>query len=344
MAISTQQIKELREATGAGILDCRKALETADGDYEKAVDILREKGLATAAKRADREVNEGVVELYSHGGGRVGVMVEVNCETDFVARSEGFRNFAHEVALQVAAAAPQYMIPDDVPEDVLEREREVARNRAREEGRPEKVWDRIVEGRIKKFYDEITAEPVQEGFYRSPYQVRRMERIKEILGEMLTPESRVLEMGCCDGMLTKWLDSRVGYVLAFDISYPCIKRCNELGLENTEFVRGDLDGMQEHYEMAFDVAVASEVLEHQIDPQAIVKQLGEMAEVILASVPIKEMPNPDAFSVEAFHNPQKAGDGTGHIWCFRPDTFKALFEEVRLYEEIDGTSAIILGR
>ena len=155
MAITTEQIKELREATGAGILDCRKALQQADGDFEKAVDVLREKGLATAAKRADREASEGVVELYSHGGGRVGVMVEVNCETDFVARSEAFRNFAHEIALQIAAASPQYLVPEDVPEDVLEREREVARNRAREEGRPEKIWDRIVEGRINKFLDDV---------------------------------------------------------------------------------------------------------------------------------------------------------------------------------------------
>ena len=109
MAITTEQIKELREATGAGILDCRKALEQADGDFDKALDFLREKGLATAAKRADREASEGVVELYSHGNGRVGVMVEVNCETDFVGRSEAFRTFAHEVALQIAAAAPHYI-------------------------------------------------------------------------------------------------------------------------------------------------------------------------------------------------------------------------------------------
>jgi elongation factor Ts len=154
MAITTQQIKELREKTGAGILDCRKALEQADGDFEKAVDYLREKGLAVAAKRADREASEGIVELYSHGNGRVGVMVEVNCETDFVARSEGFQKFAHEVALQIAAAAPLYVSPDDIPEEVLEQQRQEALDMAREEGRPEKVWKRIVDGRIKKFKDE----------------------------------------------------------------------------------------------------------------------------------------------------------------------------------------------
>ncbi len=155
MAITTEQIKELRSATGAGILDCRAALEHANGDFDKAVDYLREKGLAMAAKRADREASEGVVELYSHGQGRVGVMVEVNCETDFVARSEAFRTFAHEIALQIAAGAPRYLRPEDIPEEVYEHEREIARARAREEGKPEAVLERIVEGRIEKFKDEV---------------------------------------------------------------------------------------------------------------------------------------------------------------------------------------------
>jgi elongation factor Ts len=156
MAITTEQIKELREATGAGILDCRKALEQADGDYEKAVDYLREKGLAKAAKRSDRQASEGVLELYSHGRGRVGVMVEVNCETDFVARSEAFRTFAHEVALQIAAAAPLVVSAEDIPEHVMERERQVARARTLEEGKPEAVVDKIVEGRLEKYKDEVS--------------------------------------------------------------------------------------------------------------------------------------------------------------------------------------------
>lgn len=155
MAISTEQIKELREMTGAGILECRKALENANGDLQKAVDFLREKGLATAAKRADRAASEGVVELYSHGNGRVGVAVEVNCETDFVGRSEAFRAFAHEVALQIAASAPKFIKVEDIPEAVLNHEREIARNRAREEGKPEAAFDKIVEGRIEKFKDEV---------------------------------------------------------------------------------------------------------------------------------------------------------------------------------------------
>jgi elongation factor Ts len=155
MAITTEQIKELRAATGVGILDCRKALEQANGDFNKAVDYLREKGLAKAAKRADREASEGMVELYSHGNGRVGVMVEVNCETDFVARSDGFRKFAHEVALQIAAAAPRYVRKEDVTEEELEHERQIARTRALEEGKPAQVVERIVDGRIEKFYDEV---------------------------------------------------------------------------------------------------------------------------------------------------------------------------------------------
>ncbi len=154
MEISATQVKELREATGAGILDCRKALQQAEGNYDKAVAWLREKGLAAAAKKAGRDAKDGIVELYSHGGGRVGVMVEVNCETDFVARTEQFRAFAHDLALQVAAANPRYMDVTDVPAEVLESERTIARNKAKEEGKPEKMLDKIAEGRLEKFYQE----------------------------------------------------------------------------------------------------------------------------------------------------------------------------------------------
>ncbi|MFZ2096424.1 MAG: translation elongation factor Ts [Anaerolineales bacterium] len=154
MAISIEQIKQLREETGAGVLDCRKALETYNGDFEKAIGYLREKGLAKAAKRADREVLEGMLELYSHGNGRVGVMVEVNCETDFVARSAAFRKFAHEVALQIAAGAPKWVRVEDIPAEVLEEEREKARNMALAEGKAEKVIERIIEGKLEKFYNE----------------------------------------------------------------------------------------------------------------------------------------------------------------------------------------------
>jgi elongation factor Ts len=155
MQITTDMIKELRAATGAGILDCRKALTEADGDYKKAVDYLREKGIATAAKRVDRLASNGTVELYSHGAGRVGVMVEVNCETDFVARSEAFRQFAHEIALQIAASAPKYVSDKEIPETELLHEGEIAKNRAIEEGKPEAILGKIVEGRISKYKDEV---------------------------------------------------------------------------------------------------------------------------------------------------------------------------------------------
>lgn len=154
MEITTDMIKELRAATGAGVLDCRKALETANGDFNKAVELLREKGLAQAARRAEREASEGVLELYSHGNGRVGVMVEVNSETDFVARSETFRKFAHEIALQIAAEAPRFIREEDVPAEVLEEERAKARQMALDEGKPEPVIERIVSGRLEKFFNE----------------------------------------------------------------------------------------------------------------------------------------------------------------------------------------------
>ncbi len=154
MTVSVNQIKELREATGSGILDCRQALEQANGDYDKAVDLLRQKGLAKAAKRSDRDASEGKIELYSHGDGRIGVIVEVNCETDFVARSEGFQAFVHEIALQIAAVAPKWVNAEDVPEEVIEREKEIARKRYQEEGKPDHIIERILEGVAKKFKSE----------------------------------------------------------------------------------------------------------------------------------------------------------------------------------------------
>jgi len=155
MEITTEMIKQLRAATSAPMLDCRKALQEADGNFDKAVDWLREKGMATAAKRADRDASNGVVEMYSHGGGRVGVMVEINCETDFVARAEKFRTLAHEIALQIAASSPRYIKADEIPAAELEHEAEIARARAIEEGKPENVMTKIVEGRVEKYKDEV---------------------------------------------------------------------------------------------------------------------------------------------------------------------------------------------
>ncbi len=155
MEITTQMIKELRGATNAPMLDCRKALQEADGDFNKAVDWLREKGMATAAKRSDRQASNGIVEMYSHGGGRVGVMVEVNCETDFVARAEQFRNLAHEIALQIAASSPKYIKRMKFPQPNLSTKPAIARARAIEEGKPENVMAKIVEGRVEKYKDEV---------------------------------------------------------------------------------------------------------------------------------------------------------------------------------------------
>jgi elongation factor Ts len=155
MAITTEMIKTLRETTGAGILDCRKALEQSNGDLNAAMDFLREKGLATATKRSARQASEGVVELYSHGNGRVGVMVELNSESDFVGRSEVFRTLAHEIALQIAATSPEFVAEADIPASVIERETKIATAKAKEDGKPDAIMPKIVEGAIKKFKDEF---------------------------------------------------------------------------------------------------------------------------------------------------------------------------------------------
>ncbi len=154
MEITTEMVKNLRQATSAGVLDCRKALEVCEGDFDKAVAHLREKGLAAVAKRGDRHTPEGLVEAYVHPGSRVGVMLELNCETDFVARTDDFGTLAHDLALHIAFAAPRYLTREDVPEEVVERERESYRTQALEEGKPERIVDRIVEGRLEKFYQQ----------------------------------------------------------------------------------------------------------------------------------------------------------------------------------------------
>jgi len=153
MELTIEMIKQLRQETGAGVLDCRKALEQAEANYGRALGLLREKGLQAAARRADRPVTQGVVELYAHGGGRVGVMVEINTETDFAARSAAFRGFAHEIALQIAAASPRYVRDEEIPAEALEEETQKAITRAREENKPEKIIPRIVDGYLKKFKD-----------------------------------------------------------------------------------------------------------------------------------------------------------------------------------------------
>ncbi len=151
---TAQDVKTLRERTGAGMMDCKKAMVETDGDMEKAIELLREKGLAAAAKKAGRIAAEGLVDSYIHMGGRIGVLVEVNCETDFVAKTDDFRSLVHDVALQIAAANPTYVNPEDVPAEVLEAEKEILRAQALNEGKPEKIVDKMVEGRIKKYYED----------------------------------------------------------------------------------------------------------------------------------------------------------------------------------------------
>jgi len=155
LEITTATVKELREATGAGVLDCRKALEATGGDFDAAVAYLREKGLAEAAKKVDRAAREGVIEAYVHHGSRVGVILELNCETDFVARTEEFRKLAHELALHIAFANPRYLSRDRVPQEVIEEERRIYRTQALEEGKPESVVDRIVQGKLEKFFQSV---------------------------------------------------------------------------------------------------------------------------------------------------------------------------------------------
>lgn len=153
--ITASMVKELRTRTGVGMMDCKQALTEANGDMEKAVDILREKGLSKAAKKAGRIAAEGIVGSYIHGNGRIGVLVEVNCETDFVAQTEGFHALVKDIAMQIAAANPLYVSREEVPADVISHEKEVYRQEALNEGKPEKIVDRMVEGRVEKYFKEV---------------------------------------------------------------------------------------------------------------------------------------------------------------------------------------------
>jgi len=155
MTITTEMVKELRAATGAGVLDCRKALEAAEGDFNKAVTILREKGLAAAAKKSGREAKEGLIGHYIHQGAKVGALIEVNCETDFVARTQEFQTLVRDLAMQVVAARAQYLSPDEVPAAVIEQEKAIYRAQLADEKKPEPVIERIIEGKLAKFYEEV---------------------------------------------------------------------------------------------------------------------------------------------------------------------------------------------
>ncbi len=153
--ISAEMVKELREATGAGVLDCKKALQETDGDMEEAREVLRTRGLAEARKKSGRSTDEGIIDAYIHLKGKIGVLLEINSETDFVARTDDFSELAHNICMQVAAADPSYISRDDVPEDVVEQEKNILRQQAEEEGKPEHIVEQIVEGRLEKFFSQV---------------------------------------------------------------------------------------------------------------------------------------------------------------------------------------------
>lgn len=178
MAVTIELIKQLRAETGAGVLECRKALEQAGEEYGKARGILRQKGLEAVAKKADRPVSQGIVELYSHGNGRVGVMVEIQTETDYASRSAAFRAFAHEVALQIAASAPRFVREEDIPAEIVARESRKAAGRARDEGKAEAVIPRIVAGRLEKFKDE-------QVLLRQPYIRDETITVQQLLSQAI---------------------------------------------------------------------------------------------------------------------------------------------------------------
>jgi len=182
MEITAQLVKQLREKTGTGMMECKSALKEADGDLEKAEVILRKKGIASATKKASRSTKQGVIGTYIHPGAQLGVMIEVNCESDFVARTEDFQQLVHDLAMQVAAADPQFLRKEDVTEAALAKEREIHRARALSEGKPEKMMEKIVEGRLNKFYEEVC-------LYEQPFIKENTTTISDLI------KSKIAKMG-----------------------------------------------------------------------------------------------------------------------------------------------------
>ncbi|HPV00969.1 MAG TPA: translation elongation factor Ts [Clostridiales bacterium] len=176
--ITAEMVRQLRERTGSGMMDCKKALTEANGDMEKAIEILRERGLAAAAKKAGRIAAEGIVDAYIHGNGRIGVLVEVNVETDFAANNEEFRQLVREIAMQIAAARPEYVRREEVPAEVIEKEMNILRAQARNEGKPEKVIEKMVEGRMEKFYKDVCL--LEQPWIKDPDKT-----IKELVAEKI---------------------------------------------------------------------------------------------------------------------------------------------------------------
>ncbi len=183
--VSAKLVKELRERTGAGMMDCKKVLTEANGDMDKAIELLREKGLAKAAKKAGRVAAEGIVEAYIHGNGRIGVLLEVNSETDFVAKNQEFRDFVKDIAMQIAATNPLHVSREEVPADAIEKEREILKAQALNEGKPEKIVDKMVEGRLDKYYKEICL--LEQPFIKDPDKTVQQLLVEKIatIGENL---------------------------------------------------------------------------------------------------------------------------------------------------------------
>lgn len=177
MTVSAEDIKKLRELTGAGIMDCKQALKETGGNFEKAVEWLRQKGLSALAKRAEREAKEGLIDAYIHFQGRVGVLIEVNCETDFVARNEEFKKFVHDLAMQIAAQSPLYVSREDVPAEVVEKEKSIYYEQLANENKPDHVKEKIVEGKLEKFFEQVCL--LDQPFIKNPDI-----KIKDYLGEM----------------------------------------------------------------------------------------------------------------------------------------------------------------
>lgn len=187
MEITSAMVKELRDRTNVGMMDCKKALQDASGDLEKAVDLLRQKGLAKAMKRAGREASDGLVHAYIHSGGKIGVLIEVNCETDFAAKSEDFGEFVRNVALQIAAASPLGINPEDIPQDLIERERAICLAQAQESGKPENILGKMVDGKMRKFYEENSL--MQQKYIRDPDKT-----IQDCLNELIAKVGEKIEV------------------------------------------------------------------------------------------------------------------------------------------------------
>jgi len=179
--ITAQMVKELRGATGSGIMDCKKVLAEADGNMDKAIDLLRKKGLAKAAKRAGRSTSEGLIYSYIHTGAKLGVLLEVNCESDFVAKTEDFESFAKDIAMHIAAANPVGLVPEDVDQSVIEKEREIYRAQMLEEGKPENIIDKIVDGKVEKFYKEVCL--LSQQYIKDPQKTVE-DVLKETIGKI----------------------------------------------------------------------------------------------------------------------------------------------------------------